>query len=354
MNIKIKSDIGDLNSGFAVDYAQCADAHKPLRAAMICVDFDGARAEDCGGEEGKTSYYKSLLSDDGLDVFKRISFGRLDLKIDFYAQWFHMPKKAADYNMARVISWETHRNYIEAAMKISESEVNYASYDILYIAAIKSAPEVPYSPTMVTRNYPIECASGKIGLCVTFGADMHFRRGRLLAHETGHIMGLPDLYTYEVTEGADGVFGHCGAYDLMGLIEAPAPDYLAWHKWRLGFIDDDKAVDLAESGNAALTPVESVGGVKLAVIRTGEYDGVAFEYRRGEGLDLALGGREGVLAYKIDGRLHSGRGCVTVIPPEPSRLLKLNPNSADELIRDGIIEANGKRFKIDGANVALL
>jgi len=332
-----QSDIHDLNSGFAIDLSSAADSRSPLRGVCIFVDFPNVPAGK--SEHPDTDFYRELLIEDGLAVFRQISFGKLRLEVDCIGKWFTMPKDDGEYGMERVITYHTHRNYISDALAVSCGEVNYRNYDILYIVPVHGSA-VPYSPTMVAKDCPIPCGSGEnaagMGLIVTFGADMYFRKGKLFAHENGHILGLPDLYTYEVSDGMTDCFGHIGTYDLMGLIEAMAPDYLGYSKWRLGWLDDSQTITVreGEEGEFTLTPVETAEGTKLIVMPIDEYNGYVLEYRAPVGLDEKLPA-DGLLLYRINGKVGNGRGCITVIPPEEEKLLKLSTRRTDGLLAEG-------------------
>lgn len=328
---KLSSPIEDLNAGYAIDHRQAADSRSKLRAAFICVDFPNKRGPDSRHPE--PSFYYDLLARDGLEVFREISYGKLRLEVELFDRWFTMPRDDGDYHMERVISPERHRAYMQDAMDVSCGVVDYSQFDILYIVPVHGSA-VPFSPTMVGKDRPLSCASGEIGLAVTFGADMYHRKGKLFAHENGHILGLPDLYTYEVTAGAADGFSHCGTWDLMGWIEGLAPDYMAYSKWRLGWIEDDQAACAAEGGEFTLTPVETGEGLKLVMIPLDEYHGYAVEYRKPIGLDEALP-EEGLLFYRLDGTVCGGLGCLTIIPPEEEQYLRLDRSAPDGLIRSG-------------------
>lgn len=330
---KIISDVFYLNSGYATNTEYCA-AHSPdyeTKAIMIFVDFPNVRAEDYDNEYADPAYYYDILARRGLELFNISSYGRFKLKIDSANRFFRMAKEDHEYNMERVISAEIHRNYIADALRASSGYVDFDKYDIVYVVPVKGAA-VPYSPTLVDRGNPVKVESGaQTGLCVTFGADMYFRYGKLLAHETGHIFGLPDLYTYEDVNGV-GAFAHCGGWDLMGLIDGRAPDFHAYHKWRLGWIYDSE-VCVAKEGKScfSIVPLEIPGGNKLIMIPIDDYTAYAVESRRGVEIDEALGDRRGALIYYIDGHKYSGGGCMTVIPPQKERYQKLHGDSNDEL-----------------------
>lgn len=328
---RLSSPVEDLNAGYAIDCRQAADSRSKLRAAFICVDFPNRRAAD--SQHPEPAFYYDLLARDGLEVFRQISYGKLSLEVTLFDQWFTMPREDGDYHMERVITEEIHRGYVQDAMDVSCGTVDYSRFDILYIVPVHGSA-VPYSPTMVGKDRPVSCASGSLGLVVTFGADMYRRKGKLFAHENGHILGLPDLYTYRVTEGARDGFSHCGTWDLMGWIEGLAPDYLAYSKWRLGWLEDSQVACAEEDGDFTLTPVETAEGLKLVVIPLDDYHGYGVEYRKPLGLDAALP-EEGLLFYRLDGTVDGGLGCITIIPPEEEKYLRLERNAPDGLLRPG-------------------
>ena len=329
--MKLGSPVEDLNAGYAIDHRQAADSRSKLKAAFICVDFPNRKGPD--SRHPDPAFYYDLLARDGLEVFREISYGKLDLEVTLFDRWFTMPREDETYHLERETTAEIHRAYIKDAMDASCAAVDYSQFDILYIVPVHGSA-IPYSPTMVRKDSPVSCASGAVGLAVTFGADMYGRKGKLFAHENGHILGLPDLYTYKVTEGARDGFSHCGTWDLMGLIEGMAPDYLAYSKWRLGWLEDSQIACAEADGTFLLTPVELAEGLKLVVIPLDDYHGYAVEYRAPVGLDAALP-EDGLLFYRLDGTVDGGMGCITIIPPEEEKYLKLDRSAPDGLLRAG-------------------
>ena len=331
---KYTSPLRELNAGFAVDTKTAADARKPLRALFLCVDFPNRPAASCPHPDPQ--FYYDLLAGDGLRIYRAVSYGRLDLSVELFPGWVRMPKEDTDYRMERVITWETHRTYIEDAMNAAEG-IDFDACDILYIVPAEGSA-VPYSPTMTAKEWPVRAKNGTgCGLVVTFGADMFSRRGKLFCHENGHILGLPDLYLYEVPEGIRDCFAHCGPFDLMGLIEGTAPDYIGWHKWRLGWIDDEQVLEVlpGEKAETVLTPLGKAGGLKLLNLPLDGENGCVVEYRTAEGLDAELE-TDGAVFWRIRGGVPNGAGCVTLIPPEPGKYLCPDPRSSDGLIRAGM------------------
>lgn len=328
---KFKSDAEGLNGGFVIDTRLCGDLTKPQRAIMVFVDFPNAQASDLQNRYGSFEYYYDLLAVEGLEFFAKASFGKVSLTIDKYDKWFRMPLADSEYHMGRVITDEVQRNYIREVIKVSENEIEYSQYDYIYIVPPKNAVHIPYSPTCVSKDNPVQTEKTSNGLAVTFGQDMHRRRGLLLVHESGHLTGLPDYYIYDTSQV--GAFGYIGGWDVMGWIEGRAPDFLAYAKWRYGWFADDQVFVCTKPGTQeyTITPVELEKGKKMVVIPVDDYCGYVVESRRGLALDRALEDRQGALIYYVDGHIRGGAGCVKVMPPQAERLYKLDRDDNEEL-----------------------
>ena len=116
----------------------------------------------------------------------------------------------------------------------------------------------------------------------------------VLAHETGHALGLPDLYDY------DGSTQGIGAWGLMGTGSHTArysPSHLsAWEKEQLGWV---RVTWLREGTPISLPPVAREPRIFRYDLpgNTGEY--LLFENRQKLGSDKRLPGH-GLLAWRVD------------------------------------------------------
>ena len=119
-----------------------------------------------------------------------------------------------------------------------------------------------------------------------------------LVHETGHMLGLPDLYVLRAN-----VTYH--SRDIMA--SGATPDgfafpggMVAWHRWKLGWIDPQQLACLngRRRVDATVTPLERPGGVKAIVFRGSRFACVA-EVRQRIAEDARIC-RTGVLIYRVD------------------------------------------------------
>lgn len=138
-------------------------------------------------------------------------------------------------------------------------------------------------------------------------------RAKLLGHELGHTISLPDEY------GGAGGYEYTGGWGLMSAINGPSPDYFAWEKWKLGWLDDPQmsCVRTLNSGTEqTLTPVESSSGTKAVVVRFSDTQAYVAEVRTKRGVNTASCDT-GVLIYWIDSARASGSGPVQVRDARP-------------------------------------
>lgn len=283
---------------------------------MVFVDFDDAPAS-----ENVTDLFELFLPA-ASEWYRNASFGRLDLRVGSDQSRFHrMPCNASAYTYRRGMGYEAHLQYVQDTLDSIGNHVDFDGTDLLYIVPTKEAAAISYSPTFMV---PIVAHDGTmIKKTVTFGQDAHISGFKVMNHETGHTMGLCDLYSLKPHTAA-GIF--VGGYDLMAQIEGISPDFLAWHKWRLGWIDDDQILCLnpvAKSSNenqewrVVLTPIEESEGLKALLVKHNTTLALVAENRSGKQLNNDTCGT-GVLIYTVSTTLASGHGPIRVQDSSPN------------------------------------
>jgi M6 family metalloprotease-like protein len=148
----------------------------------------------------------------------------------------------------------------------------------------------------------------------------------VLAHETGHALGLPDLYDY------DGSTQGIGAWGLMGTGSHSArfsPAHLsAWEKEQLGWV---RVSWLREGVSMKLPPVERDPEVYRYDFPTGTGEYLLLENRQKIGSDKKLPGH-GLLAWRVD--------------PERAELGAWNSDERKPAVT--LLEADGRRDLLRG------
>ncbi|MBZ5498635.1 MAG: hypothetical protein LAP85_19740 [Acidobacteriia bacterium] len=301
-------------------------AHRTKTMLVLFVEFPDRLAADAGAPYETIPPYLDFLQG-ASDWFKMSSYGQLRLTFASpqaanHLGWIMMSRKAAEYK------WDaqTHNMFAYAReacqLAYDKWEIKADDYDMLLIMPARGRAGLFNGPGSINRD-PTDGEQPNTNLiayvdrggkphyldtAITAGNDM-FRWGyRWLVHESGHAFGFPDLYMYAPTVAGTrvGSFFYCGGWDMMGNIAGHSTDYLAWHKWKLRWLRDDQVDVISQSASDPtmhfLTPVETPGGSKMVVIRTGLSTAYVVEFRTRLGINgLENKGKyAGVLIYRID------------------------------------------------------
>jgi M6 family metalloprotease-like protein len=283
-----------------------------------------------------------------------------------------MPRPSTDYAIQRDWSAEGRAAYLRDALAAADPQVDFSRYDIVYLVADPDAPGVDSDATKVVNlDTPLRADGTDVRRVVTV-FEKHPPDRLVLAHETGHVFDLPDLY-HRPVDGKGDWDTYVGDWDLMGSQFGLSPDLFGWHKWKLGWLDQRQVVCVRESGVTRLTleplgaapgmpattglagpqpygpPAVAPGrGVKLAVVRTGPDRVLAFEARGPVGNDAATC-RAGVLVYRVRGSAESGDGPVQVLDAHPHTEACWE-NSVYPPLADAPIAA-GETFTVPGEHI---
>jgi M6 family metalloprotease-like protein len=291
-----------------------------LRALMLFVDFPNAPASAAPpGWQTTDPYYDWLAPAAGW--LRTTSYGKVRLRVTPMDTWYRMSRPDFAYGMDRGITFDEHVEYIAEAVALADDDVDFSRFEIVYIVTPKNATAISNSPGFIDASDERILADGvAVTHGATFGQNI-WEWGafgyRVLAHETGHVFSLPDLYAFEGGE----THRYVGGWNLMGTLDGPAPDLFAWEKWKLGWLTDAQVECVGDPGTRRirLTAVERRGGTKLVVVPTGPSSAYVIETRRAIGND-ADACSTGVLIYHVDSTVPTGFGPVRVVDATPGDL----------------------------------
>ncbi|MFI6864015.1 M6 family metalloprotease domain-containing protein [Streptomyces sp. NPDC050421] len=286
-----------------------------LDAVMVFLSFPDARPVTTPAELAADHFPATT------QFFQRASYGKFTLRPHPQRQWIRMPKPSVWYGIQR--DWDDDRRsaYLRDAIDAADPTVDFSKYDIVYLVADPDAPGVDSDATKVVNfDRPLHADGKDIRRVVTV-FEQHPPDHNVLAHETGHVFDLPDLY-HRPSDGKGDWDTYVGDWDVMGSQFGLAPDLFGWHKWKLGWLDDRQVTCIQSDRVVTLEPMAAVPvpgasvGTRLAVIRTGEGSAVAIEARSATGNDSATC-TEGVLLYRVRTGTPSGGGPVDVLDTHP-------------------------------------
>jgi M6 family metalloprotease-like protein len=248
--------------------------------------------------------------------FTEVSYDRLRVDVAPIRRWFRMPRPLSAYGLANGINWPEHHDYIADAVAAADGDVDFSSNQVVFVVAAKGSG-VDRSPAFQAYSGSGVRADGKeLRYGATFFDDTRYSAryaANVFKHELGHVLGLPDLYDVP-SPGSDywSVFRFAGGWDMMSWND-PGTHFLAWHKWKLGWIDSAQLTCLEGPGEltTTITPLERPGGLKAVVLPMGTSAAYVIEARRKIGEDARLCD-DGVLVYSVDAAMRTGYGPVRV------------------------------------------
>jgi len=215
--------------------------------------------------------------------FRSVSYGRLALQVDTVPRWLSLPASSPEYVADA-------GRYLADVVAAADPYVDFSEFDIVYIAPASKTPATATSA--ILNGFGVRADGSEIKLWIPFPAGFAEAGDvPMLVHETGHLLGLPDLYS----RGSTATFHR---WDVMAA-RWPA-ELLAWHRWKLGWLDPDAVVCLTgkDSRTVTVSPLERAGGTKAVFLRRGRQI-LAVEVREKSGYDASLC-ETGVLIYAVD------------------------------------------------------
>ncbi len=280
------------------------------------------------------------------DYYLTQSYGRMDLKFSMQDGTFRLPGKSSDY----IDDNASGEAKVFQLMRLAYNEfrkVNTAKdFDGLIFALPREYlnPHAGFAAGLdrVTGDFwndaPIRVTW--IGSMPHNWNDPSAPPWKVLAHEIGHNLGLPDLYaTNSNYANINNYSGKTiGPFDMMGSLSAAGNELTFWNRWLLGWIQDSQVAcisDLKEIQNVSLTSLSSSErGTKGIVIPTSTSTAFLIESRRAQGFDQKLNPDEvGLVVYAIDTKIGSGAGPIKVIPKENQYSLLPYSNALHDNVR---------------------
>ncbi|MFD3842844.1 M6 family metalloprotease domain-containing protein [Streptomyces sp. NPDC058642] len=297
---------------------------RALDAVMVFLSFPDATPRTTPGELTADHFPATTR------FFEQASYGTFTLRPHPLRQWIRMPQPSTAYAIQRDWSASHRTAYLRDALTAVDGAVDFSRYDVVYFVADPDAPGVDSDATKVVNlDVPLRADGTDIRRVVTV-FEQHPPDRLVLAHETGHVFDLPDLY-HRPVDGKGDWDTFVGDWDLMGSQFGLSPDLFAWHKWKLGWLEPRQVACVRGSTRLTLEPLgagagapaaagtASFGlgrGTKLAVVRTGPDSALGFEARSAVGNDTTTC-REGVLVYRVNAGSPSGGGPVQVLDAHP-------------------------------------
>ena len=292
---------------------------RPAKAAMLFVDFEDQPADV---PDLQAKYDEMVL---GMRAGLRdLSRGRFDIEVTPVLRWLRMPKALKSYGFDDEADDDALGRYVRDALKAAGGD--FSGYQALYLVAPKEAELRAFAYVdNAKRPYGVD---GLQAVSLLIASD----DAQVLLHETGHLLGLDDLYSYSNDSNA-----YMGPWDVMSETWNQGTPLLSWMRYLVGWVPRKAFRCVSRTTTATLQPAESDTGPRTLLVRVGESLAYVLE---AEPRSPEIGcPAAGVLIYRVDTSKYSGEG--------PLRAIDSRPRGMCEDVSDGPFRV-GMRYRAPG------
>lgn len=299
-----------VNEGQNTDYTQFLNPLGTKNIGLVYVDFP-----DTPGAGDVADYYNQLTP--AAQWTWDASYGKTWLRMrTALNRWVRMPSASDAYGFPSP-TWQQHAQYVTDALQAAaDAGADLAPYDTFYVVSTAHSQVNRSAAWFGNPASPIAVNGTTIRWAVTFGTDMWHWGPKVAAHETAHLFGAPDLYSFSGDQHQ-----YVGGWDLMGYVAGRGPQPFAWTSWKFGWTTDDQTVCVWQprtQNTATLSGLTYGGGTKMLAVQTGPTTAYVAEARR-KAYNDSDSCSSGVVIYRVDTSVANGQGPIRVVP---------NPNAA--------------------------
>ena len=317
-----------------------------VKALIIPVDFPKYRATT-----NPKNDFASLVANTN-SYFKAVSYQNLSFNFTIWNRYFTMSSNPEDFSAS---AWQSNMlPYFLEGLRIASGDITLKDFDVVYVISLQSISTSLITPGPAFFG-PYQTSSGVVNLGSAAGSlGSERNQWRWLVHETGHLLGLVELYGWVGSYlDDDDRHRYFGDWDIMSQNWKDSPIELnGWFRYQLGWLNEsgvrclDSTSFLKESNlSIAVTAIELKDeNPKIGVIRLGNQKALVFEYRKNLGFDVLKKSEEGVLVYLVDGEKDSRTGPLQIQP----RL-----GSTSKLLYDAALRI-GDKISIEGYEINFL
>jgi|GEM_PF-2483000 len=303
-------------AGTRLSSSDIEEANRTFHADMIFVDYSDAEADRPVAE------YRDRVVPSSLEILERVSYGQYELTVDIHPEWIRMPNPSSDYGSGQNQPFDFESFFRDAAMAADQT-VDFAGSDAIYVMVPETASNHFGVNTAHNGGPVVEVDGTTISQWTQYDQFQMLSGGApsVVAHETLHLHGLPDLYGRPADAPAStGFIDAAGSWDLMSR-GGPRPELFSWQKLMLEWIQPADVLCMAEAGTVEveLEALESAAGTRAVVLPLDEAEQrrIVLEYRSVERAPGNNSCQSGVLAYTVAPFGQSGTGPHVVFDQEP-------------------------------------
>lgn len=272
---------------------------KKVSVAVVCLEFP-----DISHRNSLDEIRKKVI-DDVDRFYKEVSYGKLSITGEVFG-WYMMPVPSINFNVGQWGAPSEDRNrLVNMALQVAQQNtLNASSYK--YKVLVYSSDVVGF-------------AISNLGV-TSQGETSDWRT---FAHELTHLLGLPDLYSYEKAAEYEFSSVFAGSWDIMSNSQSQL--MCAWSRIKMGWIEPSQLVIFRGSllhDSVILSLLELGQGILAMRLETYVWYGQPYYFVEVH-QDMRVASERrilygGVLVTYIDETKKGGEGIVSVIDAHPS------------------------------------
>jgi len=269
------------------------------KAIMLYADFSDAVMKIDTKERSKVVLGNGTFQ----KLFHEQSYGKMSIEIEHVHGWRRLSKSAKNYSSRTT---DSHRELFVEIFDLFP-KVDFLTYDYIMV----NMPRIGNTAFGERDEIAIPYNGKKINVALNISSGSPY----VLAHETAHLMGLPDLYTYG---GVEGPKNPTGPWDIMSSA-GRASGFLGWHRHKFGWLDANRKTYIASGTHRfELTPLNASSGVSMITVPVDDpvkpskvfVVEISQPIRSKDKVQDSVG----VLVYSVDAKLATGQNPVVVYP----------------------------------------
>jgi M6 family metalloprotease-like protein len=273
-----------------------------IRALIIPVGFT-----DLTGNGVPSQVYRSMAEGTHNYFFKQ-SQGKVSFKFTTLKDFVNLNVSVKNFNLGSYNGGDP-TGLFKAGLAAADSIVDFSQFDVVYVLPPSNVAsnQIAYGPAFPNNidGKDFFTQDGRVMNGSVGGADawqsLEGAGWKWMAHETGHLFGLFDWYTFDNTNPY-------GPWDIMSLNwTTEAIELNSWNRYISGWLGENQVhclekASLDVSAKEFLVEVLGVDSkkVKAAMVKLSDSKILVLEARATAGLDKVAPTNSGLLIYTVD------------------------------------------------------